>query len=478
MTILFIFFLFTKQKQKFLASLFFALFWASIIYALIHALLPCFYESSPVIHEKINNQIVYNADIIAIGVEDNELKTICIEKPIYEIVLSGVVHSTEARMCRYVVVLGTIISFAVAFFYFFKNNQMLSCGLKTSERILFIDILKSLCALIVVILHGTVSFFDYADVTHGLDWLSAVTINSITTCGVPIFFMMSGALLIGKEFNFKKLLERVIGLYISLLLWSLVYIIYRSFSGESIDIKKQLIWSIFKEQYYHLWFMYTIVGISVAMPIISMIYGLFQKETEIFKRYFVTILIVVPIVVRTLFSLIGVPQPQMWFALGMPEMALLLCSKMIMDYHCNNVCRTRERLYWAIGAILSLSVIIAGTYWFSVTGPNKILFSYGVAPVFFYALCVFALFSSSRNIFEKMRQNIKKYFYKISDVSIGVFFLHMLVMNICKDVTPQLFSDIPRSLITSTGVFLITVMICVMGAYWPGIIGKSFGRRN
>lgn len=137
----------------------------------------------------------------------------------------------------------------------------------------YISILNVLACIGVVILHTFETGY-----TSDANFVFEVLIRAIAFCAVPVFFMITGATLIDyrerydtKTF-FKKRLLKVI---IPLIIWSIIYFIINFFKGKfSInDLSFKFVF-----EYFFLvktnpifWFFVVIIGIYLAIPVISLI---------------------------------------------------------------------------------------------------------------------------------------------------------------------------------------------------------------
>ncbi len=137
------------------------------------------------------------------------------------------------------------------------------------NRLIWIDYVRVVAVFFVIFSHASSPLlFKYNEVSRHY-WLIADLYHSSSRVCVPLFFMISGYLLLGKEEElsifFKKRMDKVI---IPLLAWSLVYIFWQPYEGGlSISWRSFYSLPIFPA-YYHLWFMYSILGIYLCMPIL------------------------------------------------------------------------------------------------------------------------------------------------------------------------------------------------------------------
>ncbi|MDG5816953.1 acyltransferase family protein [Chitinispirillales bacterium ANBcel5] len=142
-----------------------------------------------------------------------------------------------------------------------------------SDRFLWADLLKVMAGFCVVLIHSSAPLLlDYSEV-GGRVWWSANLYNSFSRWCIPVFFMISGAFLLGKAHQikmgafFKRRTERV---FVPFLIWSWIYFLFRVFVNNE-DLRftyfPQLI--IQEPVYYHLWFFYVLIMLYILAPVIS-----------------------------------------------------------------------------------------------------------------------------------------------------------------------------------------------------------------
>ncbi len=145
-----------------------------------------------------------------------------------------------------------------------------------------IDALRTVVALFVILLHTTASYM-YAQ-TNDLSFWFPATINAFTHVAVPIFVIISGSFLLGRDEPLDTFLKkRAVRILIPLIFWSGIYLTYRILTshidGVEID-PKLLIKSIINgEPYYHLWYLYMLLGLYFATPFLNLSIQYYGKKT-------------------------------------------------------------------------------------------------------------------------------------------------------------------------------------------------------
>ena len=137
------------------------------------------------------------------------------------------------------------------------------------EREYSFDILRVIAMIMVIVIHVSNVYtrsFNFIDSTS---YLIALIFNTISRVSVPIFFMISGALLLDRKFELKKYKKRVLKILLLIVVWDILYLIWEYlFLGTKYDNLLHL----FIEPYRaHLWFLYTLIIIYLLQPLFKLI---------------------------------------------------------------------------------------------------------------------------------------------------------------------------------------------------------------
>jgi len=143
------------------------------------------------------------------------------------------------------------------------------------KKIQYLDSLRIFATLCVILLHCINPYFTNVALFSTKTWWVCNLLNSVTRTGVPLFFMISGFLLLTDEktLNFadfyKRRLKKII---VPFFVWDVIYyVINRTSAGLSVfslDFFKELFVS---GSEYHLWFVYTLTGIYLFLPFMKRI---------------------------------------------------------------------------------------------------------------------------------------------------------------------------------------------------------------
>ena len=133
------------------------------------------------------------------------------------------------------------------------------------QKINWIDNLRGIACLMVIMIHTTTWYITNADVVTPFSWDFSNVLNSASRVSVPLFFMISGYLFFGERSAERRHFLRI-GL--CLLFYSTVAFLYIALF-TSISPRLSLINLFQKPVFYHLWFFFAIIVIYLLSPLIS-----------------------------------------------------------------------------------------------------------------------------------------------------------------------------------------------------------------
>lgn len=140
-------------------------------------------------------------------------------------------------------------------------------------RILYVDLLNITACFGVVCLHCSNTVFEYRG--EGT-WYFALLIQTAFYWCVPVFFMLTGATLLGyrKKYTTGEYLKRrVLRVLLPFLLWSTILLIWKLHTGELAPEEWNIILSWYLnngiESIY--WFFYPLIGMYLTIPIASIL---------------------------------------------------------------------------------------------------------------------------------------------------------------------------------------------------------------
>ncbi len=164
-------------------------------------------------------------------------------------------------------------------------------GAGSATRIVAIDFIRVVAIALVVLLHASSPVMYQIATTPPAVWNVHNLIDSATRICVPLFFMVSGFLLLGSnEQNdlhpFRDVRKRLVKLLVPLVAWSVIYRavpIYMGgrwptpgeIAGALVDLTQGAL-------VYHLWFLYELAALYLLLPVLRRLF----KDTDRPAIYF------------------------------------------------------------------------------------------------------------------------------------------------------------------------------------------------
>lgn len=137
------------------------------------------------------------------------------------------------------------------------------------DHFLYLDFLRIFATLAVIVLHIAAQNWYSVSVTS-YEWHIFNIIDSAVRWSVPIFVMISGALFLdrAKEISIKKLYcHNILKMVTAFAFWSAIFTTDKVLHGA--DVQTAI--SEFITGYYHMWYLYMIVGLYIITPLIRKI---------------------------------------------------------------------------------------------------------------------------------------------------------------------------------------------------------------
>ena len=309
----------------------------------------------------------------------------------------------------------------------------------SKERENAFDILRIIAMTMVIIIHVSNIYSRSFGTISNNSYLFSLIFNTISRISVPIFFMISGALLLDRKLNKKSYIDRLIKYVIVIIVWNLIYLVWEYFY---LGIKYEKLYMLLFGPYRaHLWFLYTILILYFLQPIIRKILSKLNNKAKIILLvlwfFFCSISMISTFVAKyfTIFNYIG------FFILG----------KYIYDY-----CKKKELKKYNILLIL----LMVTAYFISIVLNYQtslkyqmfynLYFAYKTPFIVIAAISFYILIITN---FKKIK--LTKRVLKLSDLSLGVYLIHGTYL----DITNKMFSY--KNIHSLLGIPLFTIMIFI-----------------
>lgn len=137
------------------------------------------------------------------------------------------------------------------------------------NRIFYLDFLKGVSIFFVVLLHTAALGLSMTEI-GSFTWEVCNVLDSLSRFVVPVFVMISGALLLNdrREFHLLKSLKRLI---IPLVLWSMLYaFVVTAYQMRTISMEAFI--AFLKLSFLsptHNWFLFMLIGVYLTVPLLK-----------------------------------------------------------------------------------------------------------------------------------------------------------------------------------------------------------------
>ena len=341
------------------------------------------------------------------------------------------------------------------------NNEKINC------RVDWLDLVRSIAIITVVLCHTTESVF-YADIylmesPTLAARLFALLFHTVGRIGVPLFLFLTGYLLLDRKYNTATEVVRfwktkLLPLVITYELWLLIYETYNVLFGNKVFDIKALICRMLFFQYSdwsHMWYIPMIIGVYLMLPFVSYLLKAFPSKLFIIPAaacffycfVFPNINIVTPVYKNTL-SLDFTGN-----VFGLYIVCGYFMKKLIVYLH---TALKGKKLKICIAGLffmsaLSFAVVVAFT---------MICFSKGIAFDLWYDFSLLfistvCLFMGIGLIFIDRKVPLRRVWNKISISSMGIYFIHAILVSALSKMNFLGGSPLPRSV-----KFLVYTVVC------------------
>ncbi|MBE6155225.1 MAG: hypothetical protein E7164_00515 [Firmicutes bacterium] len=318
-----------------------------------------------------------------------------------------------------------------------------------------LDNLRVLSMFLVIVIHLANYYCRaYSDIST-FSYVGALSFNALARISVPIFFMISGALLLSKEYDEHKNKERIKRIIITLTIFTIFYLLWDKFYMHK-DFGN-LISLLTSPKRSMLWFLYAIIALYIALPYTKI---LVDGMSETLEKRFVVLWIILNGGFYLLDICINIDLKYLVpFISGTYYLGYFVVGYLIYKYKDKIDYKKYNYLWISIFTIASLITIILSFY--ASVNKNRYIDSFLA-----YRSLLIILSSLSAFIFIYFNTSEKecKFISKISPYSFGVYLVHGFLLNLLMEYFPyqriNSFIGVPIGLIILgiTSLFLVFIL--------------------
>lgn len=317
----------------------------------------------------------------------------------------------------------------------------------------YIDYLRAIGIIAVITIHVTMHFYSMKGEIGHIGWWLSNLLNSAAKFAVPLFVMISGAVLLGKEINMNEFYrKRAVRLIPAIIFWNFFYLGFRVYSehmdiGMFIYASKMLV--VNGAAYYHLWYLSMFACLMMFVPFIN-IFVNGDTPTSTHLLSFLVIVFIFIILKEIAFITLEVKNITIgWFTL-FPWYVAYFIGGYYLDRHGDELRIANLVILVLITVIILVGVILNYYVAYSLKIMHDYVIFNQVSPfVFIITLSLFFV-GKKNSIFFKENKVISA----ISDSSFGMYLIHPFFIYILSHQLPDYDSlplmYIPIAIIVTT----------------------------
>ena len=341
---------------------------------------------------------------------------------------------------------------------------------KKSTWIFYFDVLRVIACLAVIMIHTSAHYVTGSDLGSFNFWAGNF-FDSISRIGVPIFVMISGALMLDENYDFsiKKLLGHIIKIIVFYVFWSAVYsivgnIVVPIIKNRSINIKSVIL--AFISGSYHLWFCFMIIGLYLLVPLLRL---WIKKQNKKFIEYFLILAFLFNFLLPQIIRILGYYTDKFNFINEMMDKVNLkyvmgYIPYFILGWYLHNFEFKYKKTLYLLG-VFGLCFTVLMTYIFSKT-TGRLITEYSNLSIN-VLLQTTALFVAIKSIYGKHITNTTPKFDKsilfISKNSLGVYAIHAEIITLCYVAIKTL--PLYYAIINIICIFIIALTISLLASF-------------
>lgn len=320
------------------------------------------------------------------------------------------------------------------------------------SKILYLSRLRAIACIAVVVLHTFYACNGFS--ATAADTSIMLSVRNLMMWAVPVFIMVSGALLLdkGRSITYKKLFTRYIPrMVLALVIFTLLFAVFDGATGKDLGISaiadgvKNI---FFGTGWRHMWYLYLMTAIYLLLPFYRMIAASLKKT----DMYYL-------LGVYTVFLLL-LPTVE---ALTESKTAFYICVYSVYPFYLflgyainEGMLRTGRIPALIIAAAASVAICVLTVY--SVNNSDDklsgLLGNYSFPIIALQAFGIFAFAAGSNS---GRKTFIDRIFSEIDRCSFGIYLIHMLFLKLAVVVfgwNPIAHGGTAMVLLLTVGVFL------------------------
>lgn len=316
--------------------------------------------------------------------------------------------------------------------------------MEQKKRLVWLDIMRGLAIICVVICHATEAFYYLTDVFYmqeirTVSRLFAVSVFTLGRIGVPLFLFISGYLLLGRRYDapengvLKFWRKNLLPLLFTVEIWIVLYNLFLHFT----DTTELSLENVVRNMLFlnpvglsHMWYIPMILGMYLFVPFVAKVLQSFSAKW-----------LFVPLIVA-LFYLFTVPILNLYLSVqSLPEVKALISLEFIGGVYGVYLILGNLTRKGVLQKIKTVYLLLFSALMFVLTVWLQLYFyKNGLAYSVWYncitlLLCAWSLFEAASRW---KIQKFGKLFFDLSDCAFGIFLLHNPIIKLVKPLIQPL----------------------------------------
>ena len=331
------------------------------------------------------------------------------------------------------------------------------------DRKIYYDLIRIIACYLVIANH-TVWMLDSFGNLNIVKWTISNMIFFICKISVPLFIMLSGTLLLGKEEGYRDLLQkRILKMIGIIIIWSIIYATYYKKSMLSIgEIYDNLKYIIKEPMSIHFWYIYMLIGLYVMTPFIrKMIKNFTDKDFKVFLFIWIIYSTLIPFV-RTFKSV----EYSYYFSIPLFSgyIGYYIAGYYLDKINIDKNISIRSIVMFIIGLGLNIGVtlILSKKNGYTSRDLDNVL----MFPIMVMSFTIFILIKKIGNKLNYIlnKENVKNIILSISSKTFGIYLVHLIINDMLnKSVVGSYIFNSSISIILQFFIYdLLLFIICYL----------------
>ena len=324
------------------------------------------------------------------------------------------------------------------------------------------DVLRIVAAFDVVLLHVSAPLIKGAPSINSLNWWVGNVAVSYSRWCVPIFVMISGALILNNKYEsitdfYQKRSRRIL---IPIVFWSVFYFVWRFLNGEQLDARQIVVLIAMGKPYDHMWFLYMILGLYILTPFMRAFVKIADRKLLIFAIFSIYTFVLVQR---------GVDIKSGYEKYFFTTMSLFCMSYFLMGFYLfqteQKIFNNNKPVFWGGIFLLSgLAISLCTVLLYHYLGETafKLMANVNNPLVVFMSISI-AVFVKTLLI--KSNYRYIRLLERISSLTLGIYIIHPIWIEILSWLGISTSSMSITPLISIPLISLATFTLCTLSAY-------------